>query len=1001
VGGDVRIGAARPAYRLTEVTGEPAELTVEAARNRPTRLLQPRYQVVPFTGREREQDDLGAWLGDAADPIAVRLVHAAGGQGKTRLAARVAAGCRAGGWAVWQAHHQPAGAAPTPTAERLSLPDAGILLIVDYADRWPAADLVALVGGLQQLAKLRSAPVRVLLLGRTAKGWWPAIVGLLDARHAIDATTNSALAPLGDRHARFEEAAARFTERLGAGPAAVEPPADLDRDEYAPVLAVHMAALSAVDSRLRGNRAPTDLVAVSDYLLCREYAAWTELHDHRTDFTRAPVMTRLTYLATLCGSQPRPRARVALRRSELADSAPAADKLLDHHLACYPSPDADRVFEPLHPDRLGEDLVALTTPGHPYPSMNWQPDDWVTAAAVTDDDRVLSAAESLVGGAAEATRPWSPTVLAVLAETAHRWTHVAGSVVNPLLRANPHLLLTACGPVATRLVEIPGLDTAVLESAEALLPDERNVNIDLAAAAIAERLTGIRLAATTDPVERARLHGRLAVRLDQAGRRTEALGHLQTAVDLCRQAGATAELARWASALSLQLSAAGRRTEALDLAREAVDLRRAGDPADQAEALTNLGKAYAELGRHREGLPRSEEASRLYRQLAEADPHTYLPDLALSLHNVAAARSDTHRRTEALAAARESADIYRKLADADADRHLPDLADALTNLQVYLSDTDDTDAAIETGEEAVRVLRRLADVNRAAFAGTLAGALYNLSVTRSRAGLLERAVEAGQEAADRYTELAEADPGAHLADRALARNNLGKLLGESGRFTAARSEAVLAVADYRTLAAIEAEAFEPDLAMALYNLAAADLQAGDGPAAVRSATEAVTIYRRLAEGDPDEHRDGLADALHNLGVICGETGDWRRGLPHIEEAVRRYRGLREDDPDGWTASWAIALSSQAQALHELGRDADSLPLALDAEKAARGLAADPQVLAGVLNNLALCLAGAGHREQARDAARESVRRYRELQAEFPDVYGPLLAVAEQTLRDVG
>jgi tetratricopeptide (TPR) repeat protein len=636
VGGDVRIGAARPAYRLTEITGEPAELTVEQARRRPTRLLQPRYEVVPFTGREREQDDLGVWLGEVADPLAVRLVHAAGGQGKTRLAARVAAGCRAGGWAVWQAHHQPAGAAPTPTIERLRLPAAGILVVVDYADRWPAADLVAMVGGLQQLAKLRSAPVRVLLLGRTAKGWWPAIVGLLDARHDIDAATNTALLPLGDRLALFHEAAARFTERLGANPAPVEPPADLDRDEYAPILAVHMAALSAVDARLRGNRAPTDLVADSDYLLCREYAAWAELHDHRTGFTRAPVMTRLTYLATLCGSQPRPRARVALRRAELADSTPAADTLIDHHLACYPSPDAGRVFEPLHPDRLGEDFVALTTPGHPYVSMNWQPDDWVTAATVTDDDRVLSAAESLLAGATGAGPSWSPTVLAVLAETAHRWSHVAETIVNPLLRTNPHLLLTAGGLVATRLVEIPSLDTAVLESAEALLSDERNVNIDVAAAAIAERITGIRLTATTDPAERARLHGRLAVRLDQAGRRSEALDHVQTAVDLCREANATAELARWTSALSLQLSAAGRRTEALQRAREAVSLRRAGDPADQAEALTNLGKAYAELGRHREALPHSEEAARIYRRLADADRRTYLPDLALALHNVAA-----------------------------------------------------------------------------------------------------------------------------------------------------------------------------------------------------------------------------------------------------------------------------------------------------------------------------------------------------------------------------
>ena len=103
-----------------------------------------------------------------------------------------------------------------------------------------------------------------------------------------DGSVSSVVLPLAtraaDRAALFHIAVARFAERLGLPDletTLLAPPADLDRDEYAQILAVHMAAVSAVDAHRRGSQAPDNVVAVSDYLLCREYAAWEELHRHR------------------------------------------------------------------------------------------------------------------------------------------------------------------------------------------------------------------------------------------------------------------------------------------------------------------------------------------------------------------------------------------------------------------------------------------------------------------------------------------------------------------------------------------------------------------------------------------------------------------------------------------------------------------------------------------------------------------------------------------------
>ena len=80
----------RPPYRAL-----PAVAVAES--NSPVLLLQADYEVVPYQGR---RDDLNAVLGWATDarPAAVQLITGAGGSGKSRLAAEVAARVSSQGW---------------------------------------------------------------------------------------------------------------------------------------------------------------------------------------------------------------------------------------------------------------------------------------------------------------------------------------------------------------------------------------------------------------------------------------------------------------------------------------------------------------------------------------------------------------------------------------------------------------------------------------------------------------------------------------------------------------------------------------------------------------------------------------------------------------------------------------------------------------------------------------------------------------------------------------
>ncbi|WP_112267936.1 tetratricopeptide repeat protein [Lentzea terrae] len=994
-------------FEVSPVSGAMPELPVDQARAHPSRLLQPRFAVVPFTGRDDELGEAATWRG-GTEPVAVQLLHAAGGQGKTRLADRIAADSLALGWQVWQVRHDPAAATqPEPAPNHVVLGSGtDLLVLVDYGDRWPTDDLMTFIRTMQQLARRRETHVRVLVLGRTARHWWPAVVGRLDADHHLDATGQWPLSPLVSstdaRRSMFRTAAAKFAERLDVpgGLSTLTEPVDLDRAEYGQVLAVQMAALAAVDAHLRGKTAPTDVLAVADYLLCREYAGWDELHGTRAGFTRAPVMSRIAYTATLVGSLPRPHARAALRRTELADSADGADRLIDDHLACYPASDPRAVFEPVHPDRLGEDLVALTTPGHEHVHLNWQPDDWTTAA--TGHETVLSAAAALTTADPPAEAPtWAPGVLAVLAESAHRYPHLSTEVINPLLTTDPGLLLVAGPAAATRLTELPGLDIAVLEAAEVLLPQARDVHLDVAAAAVARKLTEHRLATETDPARRADLHGNLAVRLNKAGQYAEGLAHADLAVTEARQ-GTDETLALWLNSQSLLLARAGRRKEALAGAKEAANIRRQRpqDVPGLANALNTLGTSLAATGDHKEALVHDEEAARLYRQLVAQERAEFVPDLAMVLHNIAASRSDLELDGPALEAADESVALYRALAEEDFAAYGPDLADALQNLPAYLhADPNREGDAVTVAEESVALYRRLVAINPAAFLPELAGGLHNLGVSCSQAGNVERALRELQESVTIYRELAEADPDAHQPDLALSLRSQATSLSAAGRREEALEAGTEAVTLFGQLASVDPRRFTGDLAMVFYNQASYLSELGRTDEAIKADEEAVASYRRLVD-DEGLYTADLADAVHNLAFILGEAGRHDEALPLAEEAVERNVVLAAEDEDR-VPFLAVARSTLGRELAERGRAGEAVRCAEAAVEALRLESERDDMwtpfLSGALTTWAIALDASGRRDAALTAVREAVAIVRAIEQKSPGSVTPHLLLADEVL----
>jgi Tetratricopeptide repeat len=578
----------------------------------PSALLNARYQVVGFTRRDEELRKSAAWRDEPGSVLRVRLLHGQGGQGKTRLAAEFAARSARAGWAVGQLRHLSDTARPAKPlpAGRLRAA-AGLLLVLDYAERWPVQDLIDCLISYQAGIRgdKQTVPVRVLLLARPSGGWWQGVRAALHehdlaaARNADDLTaavTADQLAPLvpepADREVLFDAARDRFAALLQLTDITqVKRPPRLATDpEFGRALTVHMAALAAVDAATTGTTPPAEAADLSGYLLDRERQHWQKLHaksrtpdgggTDETAITTSPTdMAHIVYTAILTRPQPYPAGTAILVQAGIASQSDAGRMLTDHAV-CYPPTDPSTVLEPLYPDRLAEDFLALTSSGIP----NGAADPWATTALTT----------LLTSDLDTGPPSYSGQAITVLIEAARRWPHLAHRHLFPLLRTHPRLALTAGGAALTTLADTPDIDLAVLEALEPLLPTGRHLDLDIAAAAITSALTPHRLADTTDPAEHGRLHSVHALRLANAGRRDEAL--------------AAAE-------------------EAVVIRRRLAEANPAAYLPDLAMSLNNLGTFLSGVGRREQALASAEEAVVIRRRLAEANPAAHLPNLAMSL----------------------------------------------------------------------------------------------------------------------------------------------------------------------------------------------------------------------------------------------------------------------------------------------------------------------------------------------------------------------------------
>lgn len=989
--GDIHVRNGHPVYRFEPFPLEPRRIDAAQARLQPSRVLAAESRIVPFAGRGDELARLAAWRDDPEPGLSVLLVHGTGGQGKTRLAAQFAVDSADNHWTVWAGHHS-----SDPTAAPVLAPGRtgrALVVVVEYAERWPVDDLQLF---LQNPILRVPQRARILLVSRSAGSWWPGIRHRL-GKADIAVGESIDLEPLApspeQRRDVFSAARDTFATIFGVRPGLVRFPERLGGDDFEVVLSVHMAALVAVDALAHGRRIPAAQVGLSAYLLNREYDYWQSRYDHDPEFTTAPaVLARTVHTGTLTQRQPRALASRILAGSGVA-TMPDALAVVDDHAACYPPAVPGFGLEPLYPDRLGEDFLALRMPGHGH--GDYVPDPW----GRTVPGRLLALAKE--SDFAALTRP----VLGVLIEAAHRWPHVRDHL-HPILLADPRVAVDAGGVALARLAEIDGIDTGLLDAILPLLPDGRHVDLDVGAARISEVLTRAKLAHTDDDETRAGLLAELGKRQQAVGLYREAHQCVAAAVTIYRRLAETAPeqfrrpLLRALHLDGIALSDLGRTEEALAHAEELVALeRRYSDPASDtdlrslANSLHHLSIYLSDLGRWNTSLAPAEEAVGILRDLNARAPSTpHLADLAFSLDGLGTRLHELARPRDAAPLLREAVEIYRSLAKTDPNSYLPSLSAAVHNLGSVLSDLGRHNESLSCARESVRVDRQLVAANPRAFLPDLAMSLINLAIDLGALGQEESALPFGEESLEIRRRLCATDPGTYRP--AVARTLLNLSVNVSN--TGDRKRALILVAEaleiFRPLAEANPTVYEDWLAGGLSTLGLQSARIGRRPEAVAATEEAVQRFRQ-SEGS---HPGSLPNCLYSLGVRYAEVGRRDEAVAVTEEAVATYRALIDLQQSDHLQGLARSLNSLGERMADLDRDDDALTAITEAVAIFRSLehddpSLDLEELSHALANLALQQSRRGAHHDAAVTAREAVSVCEPLAREYPAYYLPELA----------
>jgi len=852
-------GQARAEFEAVARGRSPARETEPASATTATRTL-PR-DIVSFTGRERELQDLVTAAAKASDSGGVVAIHAIGGMagvGKTAFAVRAA--------------HR---LAPQFPAGQIFLPLHG---------HTPGQRPVEPVDALASLLLTAGVPTQQIPPGLEARMalWRDRMAGKQLLLVLDDAAGSDQVQPLlpGAGGSLVLVTSRRHLSALESSRAIS---LDILPADQAAALLVRLAARPELDTR---DAAVAELARLCGYLPLALGMLARQLHHH-------PVWTAADLTADLEAA----RSRLELMTTENLSVAAAFDlsyqdlsgeqQRMFRRLGLHPGPDIDAYAAAALDDidlraarrRLAAlyDYYLLAEPGWDRYRMHDLIREHARALADREDpaedrDRAVgrmldyyqAAGERAGPHFARYTRPVPDTLDQRRAARPDLSDSVRALGWARAERAN----LLACLDQATdagqeaRIVALSGALAALLRHdgpwTEAITRH--------AGAAAAARRGGDRLGEASARYD-------LGVIWQLTGDNQNAAGELGAALDGYRQLGNRLGEANARFSLGTVRRRTGDHRAAVDDFETALGIYRdIGDRQGQANALNELGIMRFLAGDWPAAIAATDQALAIFRQLGD------LKGQASALNTLGATRCTAADYPGAVDAFEEGMGIAQKLADRLGEAH------ALDNLGVIYNKTGEYQRAGDFHEKALEIMRELGDRLGQG------NALNNLGIIRERTGEFDAAAQAQQLALGIFRDLG------HRMGQASALSNLGSIWRQTGDYPAAAEALETALGIYREIGN------HGDEAEALNGLGTVYRLRGDLDRAIACHQEALDLARSLDSSWNEAH------ALAGLGrcaLAGGGPGDAEATLGQALEIFQRIGAADAAGVSGELAEIAV------------------------------------------------------------------------------------------------
>lgn len=827
----------------------------------PARLLDPRLEVVRFSGRNDELARLVAWCEDTR-AIPLRLITGPGGVGKTRLAVELTGRMTRAGWRCERIGDGQEGDA---IGALRAVTTARVLLVIDYAET-----RVGLKRMLAALADHDSSTLRVLLLARSAGEWWdqlgveePRVWDLVQAARLAEI----ALSPVVDAGISdaeiIQQAIKSFAKELGL-PEKEVVISEGNSGARSRMLDLHAAALVALLDEAPTETVQVDIGAVLTELLRHEQHFWylgarmCGLSDG-ADGIPASMQRQIVAVNCLIGAASEAEARALPGRVPgLSPSARVAGWLRQ----LYPPSDNESDWiGSLQPDRLAE----------------------------------LHTVQELVASAELAE--------SCLSDLNARQARRAMTLLARASADDPGAedLLSRALPNLAGFIEDLDAPTGTLAAIYNAIPYP-TLMMSSAAVAVCRRIISL-LPDDAQPVMRAAYSFHLGFRLLAVGHPADALDATKEAVTIYRTLTAAdsdryrPEFARSLSDLCQCFIELGQPANALPIGEEAIAVSRElaainpdGYRSTLIAPLNNQSACLSTLGREADALAYGAEAVAISRELAATDPDKYCFLLAQSLNNYGTYLSGMGRYAEALSITAEAVAMRRKLVAAEPDKYRPNLAQSLSNLGLRFTELGRHAEALSVTEESVAIRRELAAVNPQRYRAALAESLSNLGSSFWKLGRPADDARVTRETVCILRDLAATNPERYRSDLAESLNNLAVSFSGLGRIVDALPLTQEAITILR-----EEETTGPNLARlaaALINLGSCYSELKLSLKSLRATAEAVDIYRELAASNP-RYRAELLASLTMLGGCFLAVGRRADANKASKEAFMLRKAMEE------------------------------------------------------------------------------------------------------------